>query len=106
MTEIAYLREFDEELVFLVTDSFNANTQARSAFASGDISSALVNLENAKIRLDQANGRLDVLKEASAAVLAEERSSMWWIWLILVSLMIAATIYLFQKVPEGSKEQY
>lgn len=109
LTEISRLREFDEELVFLVTDSFNAQAQARQYMDSGDIGSAADKLIEAKAKLDQATLRLAQLKSNAAEleVPAPDGGSVWWIWLMLAALIAATTIYLFQRVPEEPpKEQY
>ncbi len=102
LSEIRQLREFDEELVFLVTDSFIAQAEAREFADNGDLGSAAEKLLESKLKLDQATSRLDALKqqtltEQEAAAIGD---SFWWIWLVLVGLLVATVIYLFQRVPE------
>jgi DNA repair ATPase RecN len=98
LIEIQRLREFDEELVFLVTDAFNAQQRARDATERGDLNEAMANLNTARTRLDQATERLGILRAETEEEAAN--SSYWIVWLILTVLIGAVVIFLFQRVPE------
>jgi hypothetical protein len=87
------MREFDEELVFLVTDAFGQQQQARVDFLQGDVESASTKLNDANAQLVRA-----------ASMLAEQRSVLesqtpfgsssdnaWgWIALVLIGACVSA----------------
>lgn len=101
LAQLQRMQEFDQELVFLVTDAFSLQQQARKAADNGEIEIAAVKLEESKSKLDQATQRLMILNSAFQAEkdMAENRSG-WWIWVVLLAGVCGAFVYLFQKVPE------
>jgi hypothetical protein len=105
LNELERMREFDEELVFLVTDAFNLQQQARTAANNGELDVAAAKLEESKSKLDLAAQKLLVLNSAFDAErsFAESRSR-WWIWVVVLAGICAAFIYLFQKVPEEPEQ--
>ena len=104
LRQIELLREFDEELVFLVTDAFNLQQQARTAANNGDLDTASAKLEESQTKLDQATSRLSRLNGAFEAEkeLAMAQSK-WWVWVALLAGVCVAFVFLFQKVPEESE---
>ena len=58
LTKIRQLREFDDELIFLVTDSFDLREEARDQAARGDDAAALESLREANEKLREAADRL------------------------------------------------
>ncbi len=98
LTEIQRLRQFDEELVFLVTDAFNMQQRATDAASRGDMSTAMQELNNANSNLKAAADRIETLKQQ------ETETGKWWMWLLVGTLVAVLSIYLFQRVPEDSEE--
>ena len=104
LAEIRKIREFDEELVFLVTDAFGMANEARTAAANGNLSDAAEKLRLANARLNEATIKLaqsrgDAEKELYEGDLPLP-TVMWILGIILVALV---TVYLFQKVPEDDE---
>ncbi|MBD3249055.1 hypothetical protein GF336_03345 [Candidatus Woesearchaeota archaeon] len=96
---IARLQEFDEELVFLVTDAFGLQQSAKSDINNGDISSAAQKLQKANDRLNQAAMEL-VEKQNNASEQAQQASGDFaWVIMLGLGMMIVAVVlfYLFSK---------
>lgn len=96
LTQISYLRQFNDELAFLVTDSFNSQKEARSFLQSGDVGSAARSLEDAKDKLQQAAGILQSEQATLQKKMSGSRSK--WVWIIPTLAFIAMLVlYLSEK---------
>jgi len=65
LTELNSMQEFNEELVFLVTDAVGMHTQAENDFNSGDMNSAVDNLARAQKNLEKAAKILEEQKSGA-----------------------------------------
>jgi hypothetical protein len=54
LTEINNVQEFNEELVFLVTDAVGMATESRNSFDSGEYENSIESLQRAQKNLEQA----------------------------------------------------
>ncbi len=66
ITKVRKLKSFQEEIIFLITDSFNLQTEAREQLAEGDTEAALQSLKEANMRLQEATAKLIMQAEAEA----------------------------------------
>jgi hypothetical protein len=106
LTEIRRIREFDEELVFLVTDAFGMANAARDAAESGNLSEAADKLREANKKLTEAAVKLQAARNESQAEVSGEGVSVGFLtWVgVIVCLIIILGFYLFQKVPPEQEE--
>jgi hypothetical protein len=63
LDEIGYLQSFNEELIFLVTDSVGMQKEAQIAFNNGDVETAMEKLNEASDLLIQANEQMEETKK-------------------------------------------
>jgi len=100
LDEIRRVREFDEELVFLVTDAFGMQQAARNDLSNGNVGAAAEKLRQANEKLKLATERLiqtqgDIVREGPVA------ADSGFQWVIISSLIIIAAgmvfMYLFSK---------
>lgn len=63
LTEIQQSQEFNEELVFLVTDAVGMATQSQNSFDSGDLTSSIDSLQRAQKNLEKAARLLEASKD-------------------------------------------
>jgi hypothetical protein len=75
LTKIRQLREFEEEAIFLVTDSYGLQADARDQMASGDINGALNSLREANEKLKEAAQRIESVKKQATEEAAIEQPS-------------------------------
>ncbi|MBI4450848.1 hypothetical protein HY642_02650 [Candidatus Woesearchaeota archaeon] len=73
-TQILGLRDFDEELVFLVTDSFNSQQAARDELQKGNLATGITEMQQSQNKLTQAVDRLATLQKRE-----EEAAKVSWI---------------------------
>jgi hypothetical protein len=106
LEELEELRSFDEEIVFLITDSFGLQQNAKDDFVKGDVSSAVDKLVDANSELRKATDRLLILeKEGLMSVDQEtpesESFNTKWIWISLIAILAIGMlcVYLLKKVP-------
>jgi hypothetical protein len=92
---ISRLHEFQEELVFLVTDAFNLQQSARNDLDNGDLASAASKLKEANDKLNAAAVRLiEVQNQASEQAAADQKSGFSWVLVALgVIITIAALLF-------------
>lgn len=108
LERIERLEEFNQELVFLVTDSFGLQQSAMRDVRNNDLDSASEKLRQANARLDQATTKLIEItqeKQNSTTIVSyiEDKS---WVFPFLIALaLIAAGMFLFSKVPEDEYKQ-
>ncbi len=108
LTDIRRLREFDEELVFLVTDSFGLQQQASQEASIGETSAALQSLAEANDKLKDAAQRLAELQRreqeglgtAAAAPPVDITGSLMNILTIAI-LVICVGAYFYFTRPHG-----
>jgi hypothetical protein len=108
LSEIRRVREFDEELVFLVTDAFGLAQEARAAAGGGDLGEATAKLREANSRLAQATQRLMEAQKEGAGLVTEKKSLMdsMFPWIVALLAILIIGFYLFAKVPPESSENY
>ncbi|PIN73879.1 hypothetical protein COV20_02065 [Candidatus Woesearchaeota archaeon CG10_big_fil_rev_8_21_14_0_10_45_16] len=101
MTQLERMREFDEELVFLVTDSFGLQEQAREQARAGDRDGALDSLRQANEKLREAADRLenldagtDHLNSGLLGVSSEGEDGVFWFWFMFFIIVSCVVIYL------------
>ncbi|MBW2966602.1 hypothetical protein KY342_05850, partial [Candidatus Woesearchaeota archaeon] len=102
LTAISRLGEFQEELVFLVTDAFGLQQSARNDLENGNLASAASKLQQANDKLNEAAMRLiEAENRASqeAATTEQETSGYGWVIGALFGILIIAgvLIYLFTR---------
>ncbi len=98
LTEITKIQEFDEELVFLVTDSFNMQEKAREDVAQGNFDSAIKNLLEANKKLTEASERLTAID--SNAVKQTWRTAISTplrIIMAIISVTLVISIYHYKR---------
>lgn len=98
LTKVRLLREFEEEAVFLVTDSFGLQEQARQQLGDGKTKEALESLNEANEKLKEAAERLSVAQNdlqvkrdefagvqgAAVLTLLPANASPWFILMLFV----------------------
>ena len=99
MEEIREARAFDEEVVFLITDSFGLQQSAQNDFANGDLGSAVNKLFQANDNLIQATDRLLTEKEGLEVTQTDFSAS--WVWMGMFFIVIVGVVmfYFFRRVP-------
>jgi len=99
LEEIREARAFDEEVVFLITDSFGLQQGARDDFAGGELGSAVSKLYQANDNLIQATNKLLVEKEGLEVTQKDFSTS--WVWVAMFFIVIVGVVlfYFFRKVP-------
>ena len=104
---IRQMKEFDEELVFLVTDSFGLQQQAREELDKGNVGEAATKLREANSRLNEAAVRLMQLQSQEAAGVqeSERENSTLIISLLLVAMALVITIYLIARPPANKQKK-
>lgn len=107
LTDIRRLKEFDEELVFLVTDSFGLQQQAAQEASSGETSAALQSLAEANDKLKAAAERLAELQNreqsnlgAASAPSVDITASLMNILTIAVLVLCIGAYFYFTR-PHG-----
>jgi hypothetical protein len=101
LNEIESIREFDEELIFLITDSFNLQQQAANDFLQGDANSAAAKLRAANSRLDQAMQRLVEQRQETEAQLPSTPTGMpAWMFIALALIVGLVVVYMWRRQPE------
>ena len=97
------LREFQEEIVFLITDSFGLQQQALADFSKGDFASAADSLIEANSKLMQSLGMLTAEEESLQNAEAAGSNYEWVLILMLAIAVIFLSVYLFgkPKTPAG-----
>jgi len=105
LIEIEKLRKFDDELVFLVTDSFGLQQAAKTDVANGDLEAASKKLTDANVKLNQAAARLrehetELKNSTTESVLVVG----WWLPITLITLIVILGAYLFTR--PGDRQQY
>lgn len=63
MAELSYMQAFNEELIFLVTDSVGLAQEAQVKFDNGDTTGAITKLNDAAAKLEEANSYMKDLKK-------------------------------------------
>lgn len=109
LTIIKNMKEFDEELVFLVTDSFGLQQQAKAEVDKGNIGEAAAKLKEANARLSEAAVRLVKMQsgeqtagaETTAAAEGKDNSILA---LLLVIVCLAVFVFLVARPPRGQKQ--
>ena len=93
------LREFSEELVFLVTDSFNLQQAARKDLDNGDLASAAEKLKEANERLNAAAVRLVEAQNKANEEMAAGEESFGWVIVVMLGVIGAGLLllYLFSR---------
>lgn len=109
LTEIRRMKEFDEELVFLVTDSFGLQQSAINELDNGNIEQAAGKLKEANDRLNKAAYRLIQIQEQEVEAIKrkpeKEEGSTLIIALLLVLVCMIVVIYLISKPPKNKEKQ-
>ncbi|MCK4589626.1 MAG: hypothetical protein KAT77_04225 [Nanoarchaeota archaeon] len=102
LTEISQMREFNEELVFLVTDAFGLQQAAKADLDNGNLGSAAAKLREANAKLNEAAVRLTAMQEEDAAMeIGEEELGFTWVLILAGAIMLAALgFYLFSRPKE------
>jgi hypothetical protein len=109
LDEIQKIREFGEELVFLITDSFGLQQSARTDLSNGDLNSAASKLREANSRLKEVSTRLNELQaeasEEQEETLKTAAGDNSWLAPLFAFFIIAiiVVIYLFSKPPQKRK---
>jgi hypothetical protein len=98
LTAITRLREFDEELVFLVTDAFGLQQSANRDLDNGDLVSAADKLRDANDRLNEAAMRLVTTQNEVGEQAMDGGSGFGWA-LVMVGfiLVLGLGFYLFSR---------
>ncbi|MBD3319218.1 hypothetical protein GF342_04890 [Candidatus Woesearchaeota archaeon] len=97
LTRIQYLQEFDEELVFLVTDSFVLQDKARDEIAQGDRQAAMNSLRESNERLREAADRLATLQSQAEMQLSSSSFSWWPVVFVFVLIGIIGAVLLMRS---------
>jgi len=101
LTKVRQLREFQEEVVFLITDSFGLQDAAKAQLAGGDREGALKSLEEANKKLKEAANKLEGLQaETTEAQEANSTGSNLYLILTLLpqlSHFSFSSLFLFPK---------
>lgn len=109
LTIIRRMREFDEELVFLVTDSFGLQQAAATELNKGNVGEATSKLRDANDRLNEAAVRLMELQNEETAETTvsekEEKGSNLIVTLLVVIMCLVVIVYLVAKPPKGRQKQ-
>ena len=109
LSDIQELRDFDQELVFLVTDAFGLQQQAQIDAGNGDLIGATDKLREANARLNEAAARLyqTQVNVAEGGGLGSPAvataSNNWLLPLIVIVFLVIIGIYLFSRVPEDQE---
>lgn len=102
ITQMEQMRQFDEELVFLVTDSVGLTQQAIQSYNGGDLQGSLQKLEEANVDLQQASTRLSALRDETIRV--ESRAPITidynWAWGFIIGGLIVAVFFLLRRKRE------
>ena len=110
ITEIDSLKDFQEELIFLVTDSLVLEREAKNSFENGDIQTASSKLKEANDNLREVTDRLvqreKELRTSSTSVVVPSVSVGWWLPAIIVVVIVALGAYLFSRPPEQPYRRY
>jgi hypothetical protein len=111
INRITMLQQFDEELVFLVTDSFGLQQTAKTELGNGNLEQAATRLEEANDKLSQAAIRLVTLENdqaKTAPVLqstSQKADNTLLIALLLVLMAIVIAMYFIIRPPNQQKQQ-
>lgn len=98
--EVEETQAFNEEVVFLITDSFNLQGQTRQEFLEGDIVAAANDLTKSQQRLETAMQRLTE-EESSLVAGSTVKAGYGWFTKLLFGLVLAAfVVYLLGKPPK------
>jgi uncharacterized coiled-coil DUF342 family protein len=99
VNSLSQLKEFNEELVFLVTDAFGLQQSAKKDLDNGDLTSAADKLREANNKLNEAAMNL-INEQATAAKEATTDDGTGFMWVLLLVGLItigAMSFYLFSK---------
>jgi hypothetical protein len=99
LTAISRLGEFQEELVFLVTDAFGLQQAARRDLENGDLDSAASKLREANDKLNAAAiGLIEAQNRAAEEMPAGEGGYGWVLGALFAIILIAGlAVYLFSR---------
>lgn len=104
LNELYRMREFEEELVFLVTDSIVLQRDARVAVNQGDLPAAAMKLTEANVKLKEATNRLSEIRvenpQEAVTSIPDKISVGWWIPTLLIILIVVLGMYLFSRPKE------
>lgn len=99
ITKVRQLREFEEEAVFLVTDSFGLQEEAGEQLRQGNTDAAIVSLKEANQKLKEAAVRLEALQSDTQAELQKESnvkvSETSWLPLVTFLVVVSCVISYF-----------
>jgi hypothetical protein len=96
LIEIDHMREFDEELVFLVTDAFGLQQAAKQDVDKGDLGSAAAKLREANSRLNEATLRLvEIQRQEEEAQAADVDGGFSWVLFAIIGILAIAAVALY-----------
>ena len=108
LNTIRRMREFDEELVFLVTDSFGLQQEARSDMDNGNIGEAAAKLKEANDRLNEAAVRLMQVQNQDTTETATQETGKTRpivLTLLLAVMALVVAVYLVARPPKGKQKK-
>ncbi|MBI4441018.1 hypothetical protein HY639_02520 [Candidatus Woesearchaeota archaeon] len=102
LDRIVSMQEFDEEIVFLVTDAFGLQQQARQELAGGNSDSAIQRLREANHRLEEAAAKMVVQQTAltTQGQPTAPADDSWVMTTVLLIAIFSAGIFIIAKRPE------
>jgi len=94
LNAITRLQEFNEELVFLVTDAFNLQQAAKRDIDNGDLASAATKLKEANDKLNAAAiGLIEAQNQAAEA--SDDGSGFTWVLVSLGAIIAIAGLFVY-----------
>jgi len=99
------LREFDQEIVFLITDSFGLQQGATNEFAQGQLIPSLNSLTQANNKLKKAAAKLGIEKDILMSLDGGRPFNVIWILVsMIVIVSVAGLAFLFRRIPSERKK--
>jgi hypothetical protein len=110
LESIRGIKEFQQEVIFLITDSFNLQQEAGSDFGRGDFSSAADKLVQSNSKLTES---MDLILAEQQKIQANttnstssfEFSTKWVVAAMLIIISTVAVLYLFGKEHEEGADK-
>ncbi|MFC1753480.1 hypothetical protein ACFL96_08820, partial [Thermoproteota archaeon] len=100
------LEDFNEEMVFLITDSIVMEREAQQALVKGDRDAATDKLMQASNRLQQVsnmiNERESGIRDGTGSMVLDITS--WWLPVLIIIMIMVLAFYLFSRPNEPYEE--